>query len=410
MSGYAGKQKSIRSLRKTGLVALVIAVLIVAIGIGARMTGQSSLAKETDQEAVPTVAVVAPKQGTTDQSLTLPGDIEAYFEAPIYARVSGYLSKWDEDIGAHVKSGQLLAEIDTPDLDQQLNQAKADLAAAQANADLATLTSKRWQALVKKEAVSQQDADEKAGDAEAKKGALVAAQANVRRLMALESFKRIVAPFDGVVTARETDVGALINAGSGTGPELFKVADVHEMRIYVHVPQTLSGGLTVGQKAELRLPQHPNRKIEAVVATTSQAINQSSRTLLVELHADNPLGALQPGTYAEVHFQIPPNPEVVTLPTSALLFREDGLQVATLTAGDTVALKPVKIGRDLGTAVEIVSGLTPTDRVIDSPSDSIAEGDRVRVADAPKIADMAARSNPESLSGRILNFINDLFS
>jgi RND family efflux transporter MFP subunit len=228
--------------------------------------------------------------------------------------------------------------------------------------------------------------------------------------MALESFKRIVAPFDGVVTARETDVGALINAGSGTGPELFKVADVHEMRIYVHVPQTLSGGLTVGQKAELRLPQHPNRKIEAVVATTSQAINQSSRTLLVELHADNPLGALQPGTYAEVHFQIPPNPEVVTLPTSALLFREDGLQVATLTAGDTVALKPVKIGRDLGTAVEIVSGLTPTDRVIDSPSDSIAEGDAVQVANDRKIADMAARSNPESLSGRILNFINDLFS
>jgi RND family efflux transporter MFP subunit len=396
MAVQAGKQKSIRSLRKTGLAALVIAAVIVATGVGERMKGRSSLARETDQEAIPTVAVVAPGQGIKDQTLTLPGDIQAYFEAPIYARVSGYLKSWDEDIGAHVKAGQLLAEIDTPDLDQQLNQAKADLAAAQANADLAALTSKRWQALVKKEAVSQQDADEKAGDAEAKKGALVAAQANVRRLMALEGFKRIVAPFDGVVTARETDVGALINAGSGTGPELFKVADVHEMRIYVRAPQTLSGGLTVGQKAELRLPQHPNRAVEAVVATTSQAISQASRALLVELRADNPDGELQPGAYAEVHFEVPPNPDVVTIPTSALLFREDGLKVATLSAGDKVVLKPVTLGRDLGTEVEVVSGLTTADRVIDSPSDSIAAGDTVQVADDRKIADMAARSNPET--------------
>jgi RND family efflux transporter MFP subunit len=395
MAIHAGKQKSIRRLRKTGIIALAIAIVIVAIGIGSRMTGEASLARKTDDEAIATVAIVTPKQGTTDQTLTLPGDIQAFFEAPIYARVSGYLSKWDEDIGAHVKAGQLLAEIDTPDLDQQLNQAKADLAAAQANADLAVLTSKRWQALVKKEAVSQQDADEKAGDAEAKKGALVAAQANVRRLMALESFKRIVAPFDGVVTARETDVGALINAGSGAGPELFRVADVHQMRIYVRVPQTLSGGLIVGQKAKLQLPQHPNRRIEAVVATTSQAINQASRTLLVELHAGNADGELQPGTYAEVHFELPPNPSVLKLPTSALLFREDGLRVATLAPNDTVVLKPVTIGRDLGTEVEIVSGLGATDRVINSPSDSIAEGDTVRPADEQKVANAASRRETE---------------
>jgi RND family efflux transporter MFP subunit len=391
MSVPTGKQQSLRSLRKTGIIALVIAAAIIAFGIGSRMLGESTLAKKTDQEAVPSVAVITPKQGTTDQTLTLPGDIQAYFEAPIFARVSGYLKEWDQDIGARVKAGQLLAEIDTPDLDQQLNQGKADLAAAQSNENLAEMTSKRWQVLVKKDAVSQQDADEKAGDAQSKQAAVVAAQANVERLMALEAFKRIVAPFDGVVTARETDVGALINAGSGTGPELFRVADVHEMRIYVRVPQALSGDLVAGQTAEVHLPQRPNQVYQAKVATTSHAINQQSRTLLVELHADNPNGDLQPGTYAEVHFKLPDSPDTLRLPTSALLFREDGLKVATLGQGDKVVLKPVSIGRDLGTEVEIASGLTAADRVINSPSDSIADGDIVQPADATKAAELASR-------------------
>jgi RND family efflux transporter MFP subunit len=383
----AGKQLSLRRLRKIGIVAGVAAVAVAAVGVGFRTVGEASLARTTKAEAMPTVSIVVPKRGTKDQTLALPGDIQAYFEAPIYARVSGYLKNWDQDIGAHVKAGQALAEIDTPDLDQQLNQAKADLAVAQSGESLAEVTSKRWQALVKKDAVSEQDADEKASDAESKRAAVVAAQANVQRLMALEDFKRIVAPFDGVVTARETDVGALINAGSGTGPELFRVADIHKMRIYVRVPQALSGDLVAGQTAELNLPQHPNHSIEATVVTTSHAINQSSRTLLVELQANNPNGDLQPGTYAEVHFNLPDSPDTLRLPTSALLFREDGLKVATVGPGDKVTLKPVSVARDLGTEVEIASGVTPADRVINSPSDSIAEGDIVRPADEPKVAE-----------------------
>jgi RND family efflux transporter MFP subunit len=391
MTVPVGKQQSIRRLKKIGIIAGVIALVVAVVGIGSRILNEASLADKTDAEAVPTVSLVSPKKGTTDQTLTLPGDIQAYFEAPIYARVSGYLKGWEQDIGAHVKAGQLLAEIDAPDLDQQLNQAKADLAAAQSNEDLAEMTSKRWQVLVKKDAVSQQDADEKSGDAQSKKAAVVAAQANVQRLMALEAFKRIVAPFDGVVTARETDVGALINAGSGTGPELFRVADVHEMRIYVRVPQALSGNLVAGQTAELHLPQRPDRTFQATVATTSHAINQASRTLLVELHAANPDGDLQPGTYTEVHFKLPDSPDTLRLPTSALLFREDGLKVATVGPDDKVTLKPVTIGRDLGTEVEIASGLTATDRIINSPSDSISEGDVVKPAVPTKSAEVASR-------------------
>jgi len=383
----AGKQLSLRRLRKIGIVAGVAALAVAAVGVGSRTVGEASLARTTKAEAMPTVSIVVPKRGTKDQTLTLPGDIQAFFEAPIYARVSGYLKNWDQDIGAHVKAGQALAEIDTPDLDQQLNQAKADLTVAQSGESLADVTSKRWQALVKKDAVSQQDADEKASDAESKRAAVIAAQANVQRLMALEDFKRIVAPFDGVVTARETDVGALINAGSGVGPELFRVADIHKMRIYVRVPQALSGDLIAGQTAELNLPQHPTHPIQATVTTTSHAINQSSRTLLVELQADNQNGDLQPGTYAEVHFNLPDSPDMLRLPTSALLFREDGLKVATIGSDDKVTLKPVSIARDLGTEVEIASGITPADRVINSPSDSIAEGDIVRPADEPKVAE-----------------------
>jgi RND family efflux transporter MFP subunit len=387
MSARPGKQQSLRRLRRTGIVAAIVAIAIVAIGAGSRIMNASSLAKTTDAEAIPTVSLVSPKRGTADQTLTLPGDIQAYFEAPIYARVSGYLKHWDQDIGAHVTAGQALAEIDTPDLDQQLNQAKADLAAAESGQRLAEETSKRWQVLVKKDAVSQQDADEKAGDAEAKRAAVVAAQANMQRLMALEDFKRIVAPFDGVVTARETDVGALINAGSGAGPELFRVADIHKMRIYVRVPQALSGNLVAGQTAELVLPQRPDISLQATVVTTAHAISEASRTLLVELQADNPTGALQPGTYAEVHFKLPDNPDTLRLPTSALLFREDGLKVATLGADGKVILKPVSLGRDLGTEVEIASGLSAADRVIDSPSDSVAAGDSVQAAGDETVAE-----------------------
>jgi len=394
MTRLNAKQRSLRRLRTIGLVAAAVAIGLAAIGVSTRFFAESSLAAKTEADAIPTVTVVQPQRGAKNQELVLPGDIKAFFEAPIYARVPGYLKQWDEDIGAHVNAGQLLAEIDTPDLDQQLHQAEADLIAARANQRLAALTSHRWQALIKTDSVSQQDVDEKAGAAEAKQADVSAAEANVSRLQALEAFKRIVAPFDGVVTARETDVGALINVGSGAGPELFRVAEVHEMRIYVRVPQAMSGSIAVGQVAELRLPQTPNKVFKAVVATTSLAINLSSRTLLVELHVDNKDGALQPGPYTEVHFKLPDNSDVIRLPSSALLFRQNGLEAAIVGPDNKVILKPVRVGRDLGTEIEIVSGLDPTDRVINNPPDSLAEGDPVQPDQPLKAAEADMSRSP----------------
>jgi RND family efflux transporter MFP subunit len=387
-------RKSRRLLGLLGACALCVAIAVAVLGILDRQQSEAELQSWTDAAAIPTVTVVTPQRGEAQQELVLPGDIEAYYEAPIYARVSGYVKMWYQDIGAKVKTGQLLAEIDAPDLDQQLARAKGDLQIAKANEELAVLTAKRWQALRKTDSVSQQTADEKAGDAAAKHAAVQAAQAEVDRLNALESFKRIVAPFDGVVTARRTDVGALINAGSGTGPELFSVADVHEMRVYVRVPQTFAPQLKVGMMAKLKLPQ-TQRLFDAKLVTTSGAINPDSRTVLVELQADNPDGALMPGTFAEVHFQLPEPPNVLRLPTSSLLFREHGLKVATVGPDNKVILKPVEVGRDLGTEVEVTSGVSVSDRVIDSPPDSIADGEVVKIADPEaKPANMAAGTAP----------------
>jgi len=387
MKTLSGKRPALRRLKRAGIVAGTIAAAIAVIGIGSRMLGESRLNAQTEEAAIPNVAIIQPGKGLQNQELILPGDMQAYFEAPIYARVGGYLKAWSQDIGAHVKAGQQLAEIDTPDLDQQFRQAQADLAAAQANARLADLTAKRWQALLKTDSVSQQETDEKSGSAEAKQADAAAAQANVNRLQALESFKTIAAPFAGIVTARETDVGALINAGSGSGPVLFKVADIHRMRIYVHVPQALTDRLTPGETAELHLPGQ-DKTVTAEVITTAHAIDEKSRTLLVELQADNPDGSLQPGTYVEVHFKLPDSPNIVSLPSSALLFRQNGMKVATVGADDKVVLKPIVIGQDLGAKVTVVSGLSPEDRVIDSPADSLANGDLVRPDQLVRAADI----------------------
>ena len=374
--------------RKRRLLAVVlIALLILAVGVAvfgvmARQSSDAKLKTWTQAQAVPTVNVIKPQRGTKDQQIVLPGDVEAFYEAPIYARVNGYLKMWYQDIGARVKAGQLLADIDTPELDQQLAQAKSDMASAEARASLATLTAKRWKSLLSSEAVSQQTSDEKAGDALAQKSLVAAAQANVDRLDALESFKRIVAPFDGVVTARRTDIGDLINAGHSAGSALFKVADIHEMRIYVRVPQAYAADLHPGMTATLKLPQYPDRTFVAKLATTSNAISKESRTVLVELMADNQDGKLWPGTFAEVHFELPPDPEVFRLPTSSLIFREHGLEVATVGPDGKAVMKPITIGRDLGTEVEVTAGLEPDDRVINSPSDSLAPGDQVKVATA----------------------------
>lgn len=370
-----------RHLKLVGFVALAVAGAIAANGIIGRSHSEAHLAEWTKEQAIPSVTVITPKSGTGGMELVLPGDVEAYIEAPIYARVSGYVKAWYQDIGAHVKSGQLLADIDTPDLDQQLAQAQADLGTAKANAALADIGARRWQALQSTDSVSQQSVDERTGEAAAKKANVEAAQANVRRLTALQNFKRLTAPFDGVVTVRKTDIGALINAGSGTGPELFKVADIHRMRVYVRIPQAQAAGLQAGMKAKLKLPQYPDRRFDAVLTTTANAVSKDSRSLLVELQVDNVDGLLWPGTYAEVHFQLPDDPTILHVPTSALLFRKEGMELATVGEDGKIVLKPVELGRDLGTEVEIRSGILATDKVVESPSDSVASGDVVKIDD-----------------------------
>jgi RND family efflux transporter MFP subunit len=361
-------------------IGVAVALSIAVVGIVTRNRHEVALTRLTKTEAIPTVAVITPQHSVSGQELVLPGNIDAWYEAPIYARVPGYLKMWYKDYGAHVKAGDVLAEIDTPDLDQELAQTKADLGVEEAKYKLAKVTAERWQNLLKSNSVSVQETDVKAGDAAAANAALVAAQKKVARLEAMESFKKLVVPFDGVVTARKTDIGALINVGSDHGPELFAVADIHKMRVYVRVPQAQSAEIKLGMSAKLVLPQYPGRTFPAKVMTTANAIDPASRTLLVELDADNPHEELQPGTYAEVHFELPPQPNVLRLPTSALLFREAGLEVAVVGPDDKVELKRIEVGRDLGTQVEILSGIEATDRVINSPPDSITEGEVVRIA------------------------------
>jgi membrane fusion protein, multidrug efflux system len=384
-----------RRLLLVGAAALVVAGAVAATGIISRANGHQELRQWTAQQAMPTVALAKLEHGNQAQSLVLPGNIQPYYKALIYARVSGYLKTWDQDIGAHVKAGQLLALVDTPDLDQQLDQAKADLATAAANEQLAALTAKRWNGLVASQAVSRQSADEKTGDAAAKKAIVDATQANVRRLEALESFKRIVAPFDGVVTARNTDVGALINAGSGAGQALFEVSDLHKVRIYVQIPQAFAAELQPGMKTTFEMPQSPGQQFEARLVTTSNAMEVNSRTMLVELQADNSNGKLFAGTYCQVHFHLSSDPNVVRVPATALVPVDHGMQVAVLGDGDKVALKTVHLGRDLGDSVEVVAGISPSDRVIDSPPETLRSGDTVRLAATtapPASKDVAARA------------------
>ena len=384
-----------RGLRLAGLCALVVAIAVVVFGIVERRQNEVTVAQWTEAQAIPEVAVLTPKSSPAVAPLVLPGNIQAWYEAPMYARVSGYLKMWYFDYGAHVKKGDVLAEIDTPDLDAQLAAAQAKLNSALAVVNVrktelqfAESTYNRWRESPTG-VVSEQETESKQADYGSARARLNAANAEVAedqgevdRLNALEGFKKIIAPFDGVVTARETDIGALINAGSGTSnePELFRMADVSKMRIFVQVPQQQSAGIAPGQEAEVHLPQYPGRTFKATVATTSDAINMEARTLLVELHVDNPDGLLQPGAYAQVVFRLPSNPDVLRIPTSALVFRKQGLQVATLGPGDKIELKSVTLGRNLGTDVEVVSGLSASDRVVDSPPDSLASGDLVHVA------------------------------
>jgi RND family efflux transporter MFP subunit len=369
-----------RRLRIAGVVLAVIAVAVAVTGIVTRAADNSRLRDRAEAQSVPTVAVISPGNSGDAGALELPGRLEAYSRASIYARVSGYLKSWKADIGAPVKAGQLLAEIETPDLDQQLLQAKADLASAQANASLAGTTSKRWQSMLGSDSVSRQEAEEKAGDFTTKQAMVNAAQANVDRVQALKGFTRIVAPFDGIVTARNTDVGALINAGGGTGPELFAVSDTRKLRVYVSVPQSYASIVKVGAKAKLSVPEQPGKTYAATVESSSRAVAVASGTMLIQLAVDNAAAELLPGSSASVSLELPRSAGGLSIPPSALMFGKAGLRVATVGPDDKVLLKQVTISRDLGKVIELGSGITATDRVIESPPDGIADGDRVRIA------------------------------
>jgi RND family efflux transporter MFP subunit len=369
--------------RRYVLVAIGIAVILAVWGIWSRLQGRSALERNAENAAIPTVITVRPQPGPASDHLVLPGTVQGFYEAPIYARTNGYLRIWYTDIGTRVKKGQLLAEIETPEVDQELRQAEADLATARANYDLARITNQRWQGLLTTQSVSQQDADSRAGDAAAKQAAQQSASANVARLRELESFKRVLAPFDGVVTQRNTDIGALINAGQSPGQTLFRVADTHRLRIYVFVPQSFAASVRSGITATLQLADHPGRQFAATVTSTAEALDPTSRTLQVELQIDNTKGELFPGSYAQVSFKLAASENTLRVPTNAVMFRTANLQVAAVDDTQHVHLKNITAGRDFGTEIEVLAGLSPTDRLVVNPPDSIADGQQVRVQQTP---------------------------
>jgi RND family efflux transporter MFP subunit len=372
-----------RGLRLTAVVAAVVAGAVVVMGITTRRMADARLSTWTENQAVPTVAVALPDARGKRTTIDLPGRLEAYSQAQLYARVSGYLKEWKADIGTPVKAGQLLAEIDAPDLDQQIMQAEADLTSAKANLTLAEATLERGQSLITSGAVSKQTLDQRAADAENRRGVLKSSQANLDRLKVLEKYKRITAPFDGLVTTRTTDVGALINAGSGGGPALFVVSDTSKLRAYVNVPQNYVQNIKVGTKAQIIAPEYPGRSFGATVEASSQSIDPASGTTRMLLVVDNAKGELMTGAFANVHLELPSAENAISVPASALIFDQSGLRVATVDASDRIVLKKVTIARDLGREVEIGTGLIVSDRVVASPPDGIADGDAVRIAAKP---------------------------
>ena len=370
-------------LRQYAWIALAVAIALAVWGIVARVSARNALSRATAAAAATAVVTVKPAVAPGAEALILPGSLQAYYEAPIYARTNGYLRAWHTEIGTPVKKGQLLAEIESPEVDQQLGQAQADLATARANYQLARSTDVRWQGLLATESVSKQDADQRAGDAAAKKAAVDSAAANVARLRDMESFKRVLAPFDGVVTQRNTDIGALINAGQSPGAALFRVADTHRLRIYVSVPQAFASGIRPGMSADLVFAEHPGKPYPATVAFTAQALDPISRTLQVELQVENPEHELFPGAYVQVRFNLAATGLVLTLPANAVLFRAQGLLVASVGADHHVRLKRIAEGRDFGSSIEVLSGIDATDDIVINPPDSITDGALVRIVAQP---------------------------
>jgi RND family efflux transporter MFP subunit len=370
-----------RKLTFAAFVAIAIAATVVVMGVTSRRSADAKLDDWTEAQAVPTVAVAKPDTHGQRTTLDLPGRLEAYSQAQIYARVSGYLKSWKVDIGTPVKSGDLLAEIDAPDLDQQIMQAQAAFASAQATLTLSKATLQRGQTLIPSGAISKADLDQRVADSSNREGLANAARADLERLRVLEQYKRITAPFDGLVTTRNTDTGALINAGSAGAP-LFVVSDTKRLRLYVNVPQNFVPSIQIGTKAKIIVPEYPGRSFPATVQASAQAVDIASGTTRMLLVVDNAAGQLMTGDFANVSFELP-HPEVaINVPASALIFNQSGLFVATVGSDNRILLKPITIARDLGKAVEIGSGITADDRVIESPPDGIAQGDKVRIAGA----------------------------
>src|SRR3984885_4148063 len=363
------------------LIAVVVVGLLVATGIVPRLRSRKALAAETSELASPNVLVIQPKQGVPSQEILLPGNIQAFVDAPIYARTNGYLKRWYFDIGSYVKQGQLLAEIESPEVDQQLSQAQADLGTATENLHLSQITSSRFSDLIKQDAVSQQDTVNATSDLAAKNTALKSAQANVDRLKQLVSFEKVYAPFDGVVTARNTDIGQLIDSGAAGGQarSLFQIAAINKLRVFISVPQIYSQAATPGLTADLTLAEFPGRRFQGKLVRTSRSINPMARTLNVEVDVDNSKGELMPGAYTEVHLKLKEGIPTMTIPVSALLFRQEGLRVVVAKRDNTAELLPVTLGRDFGDFAEITTGLTGQERIISNPPDSIIDGERLNI-------------------------------
>jgi len=371
---------SLKVLLLVALLGVVIVAVIVWLGIASRAQASSTLNTETTDLAIPAVAVTTPKVTPGAQEIGLPGNMQAFIDTPVWARSSGYLKRWYVDIGGHVKQGQLLAEIEAPEVDQQLRQANAQLETAQANLKLSQVTAERYTNLFKTDSVSKQDVDNAVQDEAAKKADVTSAQANVSRLEQLVSFEKVTAPFSGVLTARNVDVGALVDQGANTpGKELFHVASIDTLRVYVSVPEMYSQASKPGVQAYLTLDEFPGRQFHGVVVRNANAIDQSSRTLLVEVDVKNPSGELLPGSYVSVHLKLPSRIPAVTVPSNTLLFRSEGLRVARVTDGKA-ELVPVILGRDFGDSVELVAGIRQNDKVIVNPSDSLLNGEKVRIA------------------------------
>lgn len=386
--------------KKSRLFISLVAIALVLLTVGVltvlqRRSQYQALAQETEELAIPEVSVIHPTAEPPQEDLVLPSTLQAYVESPIYARTSGYLKKWYHDIGSHVQKGTLLAEIDTPEVDQQLSQARADLATARANENLSEVTAARYQELIKTDGVSKQEVDDAVGNLAAKRASVQSAEANVRRLEELESFKRIYAPFGGVITRRNIDIGNLINAGNGgVAHELFYLAQTDPIRVYVNVPEVYTTAIHSGLPAYLELQQYPGQKFRGKVVRTSDSIDQSTRTLLTEVDVPNPRGQLLPGGYAQVHLEAQVSGAHLQIPVNALLFREEGLRAVVVDGSHRTHLQPLMIGRDYGTSLEVIQGLKAGDWIVLNPPDSLDEGVQVKTKEIPS----SAGANPPAAS------------